>query len=308
MTVPRPVRRPTVGLFDSGVGGLSVLRRMLEVASPPWGRIVYLADLAHFPYGPRPLDEVRRLALAGVDLLAGRGADVVAVACNTAAASGVRAGLVASPVPVLDIVGPGARDAAETARRTAASRVLVLGTEGTIGSGVWEAAVRGAGYPGLLVGWACPFLAKLIEEGRNGPAARDAVESALRGLATGLSRAAPVDGPVSPVSPGDSGGAGGGDVVILGCTHYPFAAPVIAEVLAASGRPVTLVDPARALVRELLAVLGGSADAEEGIASTGAEEPVAEEPVSVSFLTTGREPHFRRRVAELLGDRDSLSG
>jgi len=270
--------RPTVGLFDSGIGGLSVLTRMLDVRRPPWGRILYLADLAHFPYGARPLEEVRRLALAGVGLLAEMGSDVVVVACNTAASSGVRAGVASAAAWVLDIIGPGARYTAGVARDRAPSTVVVLGTAGTIQSGVWERDLRLAGHLGPVIGLSSPHLANLIEEGENGPAARKAVREAATGLA----------------------GRTGGETVVLACTHYPFAAGAIARVFDAQvpERPVRIIDPAQALVEELMAVLGEPGGQVEGIGRSSVERLV-----DVRFLTTGRRAHFKERAGQLLNGR-----
>jgi glutamate racemase len=276
--------RPTVGLFDSGIGGFGTLRAMLRVKTPSWGRILYLADLKNFPYGPRPADEVRRLALAGVELVAELGADLVAVACNTASASGVRAGLVEAPVPIHDIIGPGARHAASVARATGATRVLVLGTEGTVRSGAWEDALREAGYGHEVAGWACPFLANMIEQGRNGPVTRRAVLEATRGLAA-LGGVPAVGSKRSP------------DVVILGCTHYSLVSPVVEEVLATAvlGRPVRLVDPSEALARDLEAGLDRTRAGAEGAGGLSGEQAV-----EVVFLTTGRKEHLEGRARALL--------
>ncbi len=276
----------TVGVFDSGVGGLSVLRHMLDVPNPPWDRVIYLADLAHFPYGPRPSAEVRDLALTGIGELAARGASVVAVACNTAASSGVRAGLTGTPVPILDVIGPGAREVAGLAAAHPGSRVIVLGTEGTVRNRVWERALREAGFAGPIVGWPCPFLANLIEEGRNGLVAKQAVFDATRGLA-GFEPA------VEPRA--------AEEIVVLGCTHYPFASATINDVLAGQvlHRPVRTVDPAGALARELAVWL----PAKNRAALEGMPGPADERPPEVSFLTTGRAAHFAARARQLLADK-----
>lgn len=286
---------PTVGVFDSGVGGLSVLRRMLDVARPPWGKVVYLADLAHFPYGPRATEEVRRLGLAGVDLLAARGAGVVVVACNTASSSGVASGTAGLSIPLLDIIGPGAREVAALAASGAGAgdHVIVLGTEGTVRNRVWERALREAGFLGPITGWPCPFLANLIEEGRNGLMARKAVLEVTRGLAAspGLDPRPSGRGPSKP---------GPAEIVVLGCTHFPFIEKTIEEVLETDvlRRRALTVDPAGALVRELVAWLEKRQSAAEGLPG-----PADERPPEVTFLTTGRAAHFAERARQLLADR-----
>jgi len=292
------LERPAVGLFDSGVGGLSVLRRMLDVARPPWREIVYLADLAHFPYGPRQAVEVRRLALAGVELLGSRGLAAVAVACNTAASSGVRAGSAGLAVPVCDIIGPGAREVAAFAAPDPTSRVIILGTEGTIRSRVWERAIRRAGYPGPIIGWPCPVLANLIEEGPSEAATRRAILEATRGLKgvqAGLGRVRAGLGGVRSFP-----GAAPVDIVVLGCTHYAFAARTFEDVLAGEvlEHPVRIVDPAGALADQLAEEVG---KCESGLEGMGG--PSAERRVEVSFLTTGRAEHFGTRARQLLADK-----
>lgn len=277
----------TIGVFDSGVGGLSVVRAMLAQPRPDWSNLIYLADLEHFPYGPRPAAEVRRLAASGVETLAELGAELVLIACNTASAAGMRTGAPNLPVPILDIIGPGARRAVEVARRAAgpavgqagasspAVRVIVLGTEGTIRSGTWNQALADAGYDGPVVGWPCPFLATIIEDGASEERLRQGIADATRGL-RGL----------------EAGGIQ--DVVVLGCTHFPLATPIFAEVLAGEvlGRPVAVVDPAEALVSELSRRLAA------GFAITTAE--TGARTVGVRFLTTARTGHFRERAAALL--------
>ena len=280
----------TLGIFDSGVGGLSLLRRLLDVAPPPWKSVIYLADLQHFPYGPRSAEEVRRFALAGTERLAAAGAGLVAIACHTASSSGVREGLVRTSVPVVDIIGPGSRLVSELAARHAPERIIVLGTEGTVRRRVWERALRQAGYRGPITGWACPFLASIIEEGRNGHILRRAVLAATAGLRSGRGSA--------QANP---------DIVVLGCTHYPFAARTIEEVLRTEvlGRPVRVVDPAEALAADLVA----RARALEGIASPSGEGTRVVErsgglPVEVRFLTTGRASYLAERAGQLLADVD----
>jgi len=272
-----------------------VVRRMMDLRRAPWRRILYLADLAHFPYGPRPEGEVRDLALAGVRLLAERGADLVAVACNTAASSGVRSGApLPVPVPVLDIVGPGSRQVATLARATRAAGVLVLGTEGTVRRRVWERALRDAGYAGPTIGWACPHLASAIEEG-----AEDAhLEQAVREALAGLGNVAGVLGA------GQAGRADHRDpvLVVLGCTHYPLAAACLERVLGQEvlQRPVRVVDPASALAAEVAATAartgpGATALGREGFTGGGDERAV-----DVVFLATARPAHLRERLARLL--------
>lgn len=269
-------QRHSIGVFDSGVGGLSVVRAMLRLPRPHWTDLIYLADLGHFPYGPKPAAQVRGLAAAGLEVLAELGAELGLIACNTASASGIRTGTPDLALPILDIIGPGARRAAEVAQGCPGPvRVIVLGTEGTIRSGTWNEALLEAGYDGPVVGWPCPFLATIIEEGRDEPVLKEGILEATQGLRGSSSDAAV-------------------DIVVLGCTHFPLVTHVFEEVL--SGEvlrpPVAVVDPAEALVSELVGRL------EAGFGRRIEENE--RDPVEVRFLTTARAAHFRERASGLL--------
>ncbi|MCL5676336.1 MAG: glutamate racemase [Firmicutes bacterium] len=214
-----------IGLFDSGVGGLSVARRLAELA--PSESTLYFGDSARCPYGPRPLPQVRRFGLEIIDILATQGVKLVVVACNTSTAAGVVEAAADYPFPVLGIIEPGARLAARTSRN---GRVGVLATAGTVASGAYQRALR-AINPGLEVAAEpCPPLVPLVEAGQvDGPEAEYAVAGCLRSvLAAGI------------------------DTLVLGCTHYPVLAPVIRRL---AGPGVQLVDPAKQVAREALAWL-----------------------------------------------------
>ena len=199
--VPRARRTVSVGVFDSGVGGLTVaaaLRRAL-----PDARIVYLADTANAPYGDKPPELIAASVLAALDRLIQARVDALVVACNTAAAAGLAAARERYPVPVVDVVAPTARAAlARIAGTGAADRPIgVLGTTVTIGAGVYPRALPGR----AVVGSACPDLVRLVE----------------RGVTTGAEVDAAVARRLAPVL------AAGAGALILGCTHFPFLAAAI---------------------------------------------------------------------------------
>ena len=224
MSDPRPI-----GLFDSGVGGLTVLDAVARHL--PSENLLYLGDTARLPYGTKSRETVRRYALRAVSLLLERGVKALVVACNTATALALDAIVDRSPVPVLGVVEPGARAAVEAARRTdpvgeERPPVAILATEATVASDAYGNAVRNLdpGRPVLNV--ACPLFVPLAEEGWvENEVARAA---ALRYL--------------SPVQ------ASSARVVVLGCTHYPLLRRTIAAAL----RPGTeLVDSAESTARAL---------------------------------------------------------
>ncbi|MGE5589896.1 MAG: glutamate racemase [Bacillota bacterium] len=224
-TSSTPIRSSLpIGLFDSGVGGLSVARRLAEIA--PSESLLYFGDSARCPYGSRPLSEVRSIGLQILDLLAARGVKLAVVACNTSTAAGV-VEAADYPFPVLGIIEPGARLAAAA---TKTGRVGVIATAGTVSSGAYQRALLRQD-PGLQVtAQACPSLVPLVEAGQTeGPQAEAAVASCL--------------GPVL---------ASGVDTLVLGCTHYPALAPVIRRV---AGPGLALVDPAEQVAREAVAWL-----------------------------------------------------
>lgn len=222
--MPLPSSLP-IGLFDSGVGGLSVARRLAEIA--PSESLLYFGDSARCPYGSRPLSEVRSIGLQILDILAVRGIKLAVVACNTSTAAGVVEAAADYPFPVLGIIEPGARLAAAATRT---GRVGVIATAGTVASGAYQRALLQQN-PGLQVtAEACPPLVPLVEDGQTeGPEAEDAVAACLR-----------------PVL------ANRVDTLVLGCTHYPALAPVIRRI---AGPGVVLVDPAEQVAREAVAWL-----------------------------------------------------
>lgn len=205
-----PDSRP-IGVFDSGVGGLTVLHECL--VTMPNEDFVYLGDHARLPYGPRSSDEVRRFAHEIGTYLERHGVKMVVVACNTATAAALPDLQEQLAVPVVSVIVPEAHAAVQATRNR---RIGLLATELTVASGRYETLVRTLDAGVQLTSVACPKLVPLIEAGDT---FSDEVAAAVRAYAEPSKQA-------------------GCDTVILGCTHYPLLRPVFQR---AFGRDVTLI-------------------------------------------------------------------
>ena len=257
-----PVDDRPIALFDSGFGGLTVARAVIDLL--PHEEIVYLGDTNRYPYGPRPLDEVRGFSLEIADeLVERRGAKLLVVACNTASAAALEELQKRHDVPVVGVIDPGVRAVASATR---SGRIGIIGTVGTIESGAYQAAVMAAAPDAELCALACPGFVEFVERG-------EFASHQVHVLAERL---------LAPAS------WAGVDTLLLGCTHYPYLARTIADVM---GRGVVLVSSADETafeVRRLLESLGMQRD------------PSAPPPTPV-FLTTGDVAWFRQLGSRLLG-------
>ncbi|MCC7366507.1 MAG: glutamate racemase [Dehalococcoidia bacterium] len=215
-----------VGVFDSGVGGLSVLRHFQRLA--PNERVIYFADTAYFPYGPRPPAEVRKRAFAIVDRLIRSDVKMVIVACNTASASAIADLRQVFPVPFVGMV-PGVKPAVQS---SASGCVAILATSGTLDGDLYQRVVDEFGRSTRVISCHGDGLADLVEHGKAGtPEARAAVRASLT-----------------------SAIEAGADTVVLGCTHYPFLeADILGEFPG-----VRLVDTSEAVARRAVQVLAES--------------------------------------------------
>jgi glutamate racemase len=214
-----------IGLFDSGVGGLTVLRAL--EARLPDEHTVYLGDTARVPYGTRSGEVVTRYAMQCARVLAAQGIKAMVVACNTVSAHCLPALTEALPVPVLGVIEPGARAAAA---RTRGGAIAVLGTPATVLSGAYQAALRRLAPAAIVHARACPLFVPLAEEGwTEGDVPRLVAERYLGDL-----------------------GRSGVDTVLLGCTHYPLLARTISQVV---GPRIAVVDGAEATAEATLAML-----------------------------------------------------
>jgi glutamate racemase len=249
-----------IAIFDSGVGGLSVLRHL--AARLPRAGLIYLADQAHVPYGPRPADEVRVFSEGITHFLLAQRALLVVVACNTATAAALTHLRAAFPdVPFVGMepaVKPGARE-------TRTGRVGVLATSGTFESQRYADLMARFASDVRLYENPCSGLVSLIERG------------ALEGAET----EALLQSCLNPML------AAGVDTVVLGCTHYPFVLPLIARLV---GPEVALIDPAPAVARQVQRLL-----LREGITAE------RKQPGTFQAYTTGEPAAFAHQAARLLG-------
>ena len=215
MSTPVATDDRPIGMFDSGFGGLTVARAVIDLL--PDERLVYVGDTGRYPYGPRPLDEVRRFAHQITDhLVADHDVKLLVVACNTASAAALEDLQATTPVPVVGVIEPGARSLVAATRT---GRVGVIGTVGTMSSGAYQRAVEALGNPVELTCAACPGFVEFVEKGEL---ASDQAHVLAERLLSPLQEAKV-------------------DTLLLGCTHYPFLARTIGDVM---GRDVVLVSSA----------------------------------------------------------------
>lgn len=221
------VRGRTIGVFDSGVGGLTVLRTIHRLL--PDRDTAYLGDTARVPYGTRSPETIVRYAVNAARFLVSREElGVFVIACNTASAVAVEAVAAAIPVPVIGVIEPTARHAA---RVSAGGRIGIIGTRGTIASGAYERAIHAARPEATTFAAACPLFVPLAEEGWTDPSDPVAELTARRYLLPLL--------------------AEGIDTLILGCTHYPLLGPVIRKVV---GEKLVLCDASEAVAEDIRAL------------------------------------------------------
>jgi glutamate racemase len=273
---PRPLEaRPDpdlpIGVFDSGVGGLTVLRA-IRVALPRESAI-YLGDTARVPYGTKSRDSVLRYSLQASDQLVRRGIKLLVVACNTASALSLpelRAHL--APLPVLGVVEPGAEAAVGASRRR---RHLVLATEATVAQRAYTRAIQALSPGAEVEERACSLFVALAEEGWTDGAVAAAAANAYLG-----------DVPARPARDRP-------DSVILGCTHFPLLA---AEIRAALGPEASIVDSAGATARAVTALL-----ARQRLGRT------ADRPEELRLLVTDGAARFARLGSRFLGEPVALA-
>jgi glutamate racemase len=248
-------------MFDSGFGGLTVARALIDLL--PAEDLVYFGDTGRYPYGPRSLDEVREFARQITRFLVDeRDVKLVVVACNTAAAAALDLLRFEFDVPVIGVIDPGVRAAIQVTNN---GHLGVIGTVGTVVSGAYERAVRALRAPVHLTVTACPGFVEFVEKGEV-----DSLQVHI--LAQRL---------LAPVK------EAGVDTLLLGCTHYPFLARTIGDVM---GREVVLVSSADETAFEVRAILE---DTGLGKRSPGKGEH--------SFISSGDIEWFRSLGRQLLG-------
>jgi glutamate racemase len=249
---PRPI-----GIFDSGVGGLTVARAILEML--PHEPLLYVGDTARFPYGPRPVEEIRRFSLEIADLLVQRDVKMLVVACNSVEVSAIGDIAVRAGIPVVGVIEPGTRAAI---RATRIGRIGLIGTQATVNSHAYDRAVAATGADVRLLSAACPVFVEHVERGDT---TSDELVAAARRYLEPLRQ-------------------GGIDTLILGCTHYPLLSGLLHLEL---GPDVVLVSSAEETAKDVYATLVR--------ARLGRDEGGVPHH---TFLTTG-EPGGFQRVAEV---------
>jgi glutamate racemase len=269
-----PDSRP-IGVFDSGVGGLTVARAILDLL--PNEPMIYVGDSARYPYGPRPLEEIRRFALEIAGDLVRRDVKMIVVACNSVEVVAITDVAAAHDIPVIGVVDPGSRAAVRATRN---GRIGVIGTVATIASKAYDRAVlrMGAlaqelGHPAFdrdgveLFSQACPVFVERVEVGDT--SSKELQEAAVEYL-TPLKEA-------------------GVDTLILGCTHYPLLSGLIQVVM---GPDVLLISSAEETAKDVYAGLLR----DDLLANANPSEPPRHE-----FLTTGDPEAFRELGRRFLG-------
>ena len=225
-------KRAAIGVFDSGVGGLTVVRALRSVL--PGEDIVYLGDTARVPYGSKSPRTIERYSLGCQQFLLDRGVKLVLIACNTASATALPALIEASPVPVIGAVDPGASSALAA---TTGRHIGVIGTLGTVRSGAYAKAIAARDPRAQLVALACPLLVPLAEEGWLDD------EIAVLIVRRYLVQLFALDRQI--------------DTLVLGCTHYPLLRDVISLVAQELlGRTIAVVDSASAMAQAAREALG----------------------------------------------------
>lgn len=254
-------KQAPIGIFDSGVGGLSVLGEIRKQL--PHESLIFMADQAHVPYGPRPLKEVRQFAQEITRFLLSHGAKIIVVACNAASAAALH--YLRQKFPETPFVGmePAVKPAVE---HTHSGIVGVLATPATFQGALYASVLERFAQGATILQDTCPGLVAQIEAGElDTPPTRQILENALRPmLAQGI------------------------DTVVLGCTHYPFVIPLIQEIV---GTAVRVIDPAPAVARQVGRVLADNRIDADPLQSG-----------SVRYLTSGEPLRMQDLIARLTGD------
>jgi glutamate racemase len=263
-----PNRRPTIGVFDSGFGGLTVLKALLELI--PDANYLYFGDTARLPYGSKSIETVSRYAVEAAHYLESHGAEILVIACNTATALALDQIIAAACVPVVGVVQPGAEAAAATSTK---KKVVVIGTEGTVSSHAYQKALEAREIKAREK--ACPLLVPLVEEGWiDHPVTEQVARIYLNeAFAEGFQDA---------------------DVLVLGCTHYPLLKPLLLRVAPSH---VTIVDSAESTARVVAEGL------EKVVATTTAKKWPHDRRTRprIKFFATDSIEKFRRLGERFLG-------
>ena len=264
-----------IGIFDSGVGGLTVYRALHDRL--PNERFIYLGDTARVPYGTKSMATVERYAIENSRFLASRGIKMLVVACNTASALALPRIRESIGMDVVGVIGPGGRKAVEVTQTRARPKIGVIATEATVASDAYVNAIKRASGDAQVVQAACPLFVPLAEEGwTSEPETYSIAKRYLQ--------------PVIDTSP---------DALVLGCTHYPILKEVIQQTV---GENVTLIDSGEATAEEVEKLLN-----ESGLAN--AEQPPRDRQLCDdldNFYVTDAADRFARVAERFLGSQPSV--
>jgi len=259
------LRRPTIGVFDSGFGGLTVLKALLEVI--PDADYVYFGDTARLPYGSKSVETVAKYAVEAAHYLEARGSQMLVIACNTATALALDRITTAARVPVIGVVEPGAEAAASATKN---GKVIVVGTEATVSSHAYRKALESRGLEAREK--ACPLLVPLVEEGWVEHTVTEQVARIYLGEAF-------------------ADGFHDADTMVLGCTHYPLLKPLLQRV---TPEHIRIVDSAESTACAVATRLHQLVPRSE----SSAERRVT---LRLTFFATDSTEKFRRLGARFLG-------
>jgi glutamate racemase len=252
-----------IGVFDSGFGGLTVLRELVKLL--PGAESIYLGDTARLPYGSKSRETISRYAVSSARFIEEQGADLLVIACNTATALALDDIQAALPIPVIGVIEPGAEAAAAATRH---GDVLVLATAATVSSGAYTRALSGVGLSAFEK--ACPLLVPLVEEGWvDHPVTDEVIRIYLKEALAAAPETA---------------------TLLLGCTHYPLIEPAMRRVLEGMGLRLQIVDSAKATAVATARL----------VAKRFPNAQTIETPTR-SFFATDSVEKFRRLGADFLG-------
>src|SRR3984957_10472710 len=259
------MRRPTIGVFDSGFGGLTVLKALLEIL--PAADYLYFGDTARLPYGSKSAETVARYAVEAARFLEDQGAQILVIACNTATALALERIVLAAHVPVIGVVEPGAE---ATALASANKKAVVVGTEATVASHAYYKALLSRGVNTHEK--ACPLLVPLVEEGWiEHPVTEEVARIYL--------------------SEAFSEGFEDADVLLLGCTHYPLLKPLFQKV---APEHVAIVDSAESTAQAVASRLQRLVPSISGLGER-------RRSTRIKFFATDSVEKFRRLGERFLG-------
>ncbi len=261
-----PAPMPTIGVFDSGFGGLTVLRALLELV--PGANYIYFGDTARLPYGSKSLETVARYAVEAAKFIESQRAELLVIACNTATALALDQITDAAQIPVVGVVDPGAAAAAAASRN---QQVVVIGTEATVSSHAYRKALESRGLQAREK--ACPLLVPLVEEGWIDHTVTEQVARIYlqEAFADGFEHA---------------------DTLVLGCTHYPLIRPLLQRL---APRGLTIVDSAESTASMVCHRLGIS---DASLLDTDASQTLKP---NIKFFATDSVDKFRRFGPRFLG-------